>query len=92
MRTSLPLRTCQEQSTHSPGSPDMSRFLHVSDNDDDRFFRRKPDNSQPVLLGLGIVLPASVSHPGLLREGAIFVNDKDIVAVSNLSLLSSYSD
>ena len=89
MRAPQPLRTRQEQSTQLPGSfhyHDMSRFLPVSDNDDDRLYRRASDSYQPLLFGLGIVLPASVSHPA--ADSAISANDKDIIAVSNFSLLS----
>ncbi|KAF8344738.1 hypothetical protein F5887DRAFT_917948 [Amanita rubescens] len=78
-----PLRACQEQSAHSPNSPyhhDTSRFLYGSDNDDDRLTRRKPGNRQPMLLGLGLVFPASVSHPAMSHDDALFVDDSNIVA------------
>lgn len=79
IRAPLPLRTRQEQSTHLPGS------FHY--NDDDLFYRRTSDGCQPPLFGLGIVLPTSVSHPAMLHDGAISVIDKDIIAVSNFSLI-----
>lgn len=87
IRAPQPLRTRQEQSTHWPGSfqyHDMSQFLHVSDNDNDWIYRRTSDGCQPPLFGLGIVLPASVSHPAVSHDNAISVND---TAVSNFSLL-----